>query len=145
MTKIDFYFFPVHFPSCFFYKSWISTFTLLEAAAATTINVNKQKQLSGFANKSKIMFAANLGRLFSNLSLQTSKVLTSTLPQMSGAPSLVQKVISRANSGEPAGSPFWPKFDRLLTCHLKGPVVKKRPNKNPLGVGVGRAKGTVIR
>ena len=42
------------------------------------------------------------------------------------------------------GSPFWPKYDALTLHHLKGPHVKKRPNKNPL-IDRPFTKGVVIR
>ena len=38
-----------------------------------------------------------------------------------------------------------PKWDRELYNHLRGPVIKKRPNRNPLGQGIPRAKGVVIK
>ena len=37
------------------------------------------------------------------------------------------------------------KFDYIVSKHLAGPVIKKRPCKNPLGWGVGCCKAVVIR
>ena len=41
--------------------------------------------------------------------------------------------------------PQLPEFDLMLYKHLRGPVIKKRPNRNPLGFDVGRARAVVIR
>lgn len=43
---------------------------------------------------------------------------------------------------------YWhqkPAFDYLTAKHLQGPVIKFRPNRNPLGFDVDRCKAVVIR
>ena len=47
---------------------------------------------------------------------------------------------SKADYWHPA-----PAYDRLTAKHLQGPVVKFRPNRNPLGFDVQASKGVVIR
>ena len=38
-----------------------------------------------------------------------------------------------------------PRFDYELYRHLKGPIIKKRPNRNPLGYNVAWANAVVVR
>ena len=42
------------------------------------------------------------------------------------------------------GSPFWPKYDRLMDLHLTD-VKKYRPDRNPLGHKKFMAKGVEVR
>ena len=68
-----------------------------------------------------------LTKLFSNISLRSFECTA-----------------TRFMSSSQAGSPFWPTYDPLLLHHLKGPHIKKRPNKNPL-VYKSLSAGVVLR
>lgn len=96
-----------------------------------------------------------LPKLFASLSLRPLTTL-SVSPALSAAfvrptclsPAFVRPMCSSRDQiiqNYNEGSPFWPKYDRLLELHLKGPFRPKRPNKNPLGAGIPMAKGVVIR
>lgn len=91
----------------------------------------------------------NLSKMLANLSLRQ---IATTFPKCRLAPTSTPTQLRPISSNRDSiikkyneGSIFWPKYDRMEELHLKGPHVKFRPNKNPLGVGVPMAKGVVIR
>ena len=89
-----------------------------------------------------------LSKLFGSLCIQATKQSTINssiaLPNLQ---SIIQKNFlstSRTKRMDNVGSPFWPKYDRLMDLHLTD-VKKYRPDRNPLGHKKFMAKGVVIR
>ena len=91
---------------------------------------------------------SQMSRLFGNLCLQTTKQpAINSLVGQSQPQSIIQKKslsTSIPKCMDNVGSPFWPKYDRLMDLHLTD-VKKYRPDRNPLGHKKFMAKGVVIR
>ena len=91
---------------------------------------------------------SQISKLFGNLCTHTAKQPAinsfAALPQHQSLTLKKFLNTSVTKCMDNVGSPFWPKYDRLMDLHLTD-VKKYRPDRNPLGHKKFMAKGVVIR